>query len=70
MLKCNHKFLCPSNFIANVQYYLQKIDIILSGDPFILLDAKNFAAKEKKKQPHFMTYTLYTELFTRSSALA
>ena len=69
MLKRNpDKFLCPSNYIANVQYYLQKNDTILSGDPFILLDAKNFAAK--KKHPHFMTHTLYNELFTRSSALA
>ena len=47
MLKRNsNKFLCPSNYIANVQYYLQKNEIILSGDPFILLDAKNFAAKK------------------------
>lgn len=47
MLKLTLKFLCPSNYIANVQYYLQKNDIILSGDPFILLDAKNFTAKKK-----------------------
>lgn len=45
-VKTNPKFLCPSNYIANVQYYLQKNEIILSGDPFILLDAKNFAAKK------------------------
>ena len=48
MLKRNpDKFLCPSNYIANVQYYLQKNDIMLSGDPFILLDAKNFETLQK-----------------------
>ena len=46
-VKTNPKFLCPSNYIANVQYYLQKNDIILSGDPFILLGAKNFETHKK-----------------------